>query len=148
MKTLATLFGIIGVIIVASTTFGQVKIKQVPLTWQQAALTDGAELYGELCAVCHGQSGMGDGPAASALKKAVPDLTGLAAKNDGKFPRQQVQDAIAGKSRVVSHGTVDMPIWGQIFEDARPDLKPFRRRALARQRIYNLTEYVATIQAE
>jgi mono/diheme cytochrome c family protein len=148
MKAFLILIGIIVAITVANTTFGQVEVKQVPLTWQQAALTDGEELYLELCAVCHGKGGMGDGPAASALKNALPDLTGLAAKNDGKFPRQEVEDSITGKSRVVSHGTIDMPIWGLAFEGVRPDWKMFRREALARQRIYNLTEYLATIQVE
>ena len=148
MKAFLVLFWIIIVITFAGTTFGQVEIKHKPLTWQQAALTDGEELYLELCAVCHGIGGMGDGPAASALKMAVPELTGLAAKNDGQFPRQEVEDSITGKSRVVSHGTSDMPIWGDAFEGVRLDWKPFRRQALARQRIYNLTEYLSTIQAE
>jgi mono/diheme cytochrome c family protein len=148
MKALLILIGIVVAITVANTTFGQVEVKRAPLTWQQAALTDGEQLYLELCAVCHGEDGMGDGPAASVLKKAVPDLTGLATTNDGTFPRQKVEDSIAGKSRAVSHGTIDMPIWGQAFEDVRPDWKTFRRKALARQRIYNLTEYLATIQAE
>ena len=148
MKKLPVFIGIIVAIIVASTTFAEVKIKEVPITWQQAALTDGGELYLELCAVCHGEGGKGDGPAASAMTKPVPDLTGLAARNDGTFPREEVEDSITGKSRVVSHGTIDMPIWGQVFESARPDWKSFRRKSLARQRIYNLTEYLATIQAE
>ncbi len=148
MKALPVLFGTIVVIMVASTTFGEVEVKQAPLTWQQAALSDGEQLYLELCAVCHGKSGMGDGPAASALKKAVPDLTGLAAANEGEFPRHKVEQSIAGESRVVSHGTIDMPIWGQAFKDVRPDMKQFRRDALARQRIFNLTEYLATILAE
>jgi mono/diheme cytochrome c family protein len=148
IKTLLVLFGIIVVIIAADTTLGQVEIKQAPLTWKQVALADGEELYVELCAVCHGRGGMGDGSAASALTKTVPDLTRLAAKNDGTFPRQEVEDSIAGKSRVLSHGTIDMPIWGQVFEGARPNWKPFRQKALARQRIYNLTEYLATIQVE
>ncbi len=148
MKAFLVLFWIIIVITFAGTTFGQVEIKEKPLTWQQAALTDGEELYLELCAVCHGIGGMGDGPAASALKTEVPDLTGLAAKNDGLFPRQEVEDSITGKSGVVSHGTSDMPIWGDAFEGVRLDWKPFRRQALARQRIYNLTEYLSTIQAE
>jgi mono/diheme cytochrome c family protein len=148
MKALPVLFGTMVVIMVASTTFGEVEVKQAPLTWQQAALSDGEQLYLELCAVCHGKSGMGDGPAASALKKAVPDLTGLAAANEGEFPRHKVEQSIAGESRVTSHGTIDMPIWGQAFKDVRPDMKQFRRDALARQRIFNLTEYLATIQAE
>ena len=148
MKALPVLFGTMVVIMVASTTFGEVEVKQAPLTWQQAALSDGEQLYLELCAVCHGKSGMGDGPAASALKKAVPDLTGLAAANDGEFPRNKVEQSIAGESRVTSHGTLDMPIWGQAFKDVRPDMKQFRRDALARQRVFNLTEYLATIQVE
>lgn len=148
MKAFLFVIGILVVITVANTSFGEVKVKEVPLTWQQASLTDGEALYMELCAVCHGKGGKGDGPAASALKKAVPDLTVLAAKNDGMYPRKEVEDSIAGESRVVSHGTIDMPIWGQAFENVRPDWKPFRREALARQRLYNLTEYLATIQAE
>jgi mono/diheme cytochrome c family protein len=148
MKALPILFGIIVIIIVASTTFAQVEVRRESLTWQQAALTDGEELYLELCAACHGEGGMGDGPVAGALKKPVPDLTALAAKNDGVFPREVVEDSITGKSRYVEHGTVDMPIWGAAFEAVRPDRKPFRRKALARQRIHNLTEYLATIQAE
>ena len=36
----------------------------------------------------------------------------------------------------------------QAFEDLRPDWKAYRRKAFAKQRVYNLTEYVASIQAE
>jgi len=151
MKTLPVVFGIIVVVIIAGitgTTFAQVEIKEAPMTWHQASLSDGQELFDELCAVCHGKSGLGDGPAAPALKNAVPDLTVLAAQNEGIFPREEIEKSITGESRVVSHGTIDMPIWGQAFEGVRPDWKPFRRTALANQRIYNLTEYVATLQAE
>ena len=41
-----------------------VEVKSAPLTWEQAALTDGKDLYAELCAVCHGVEARGDGPAA------------------------------------------------------------------------------------
>ncbi len=54
MKALPVLFGTIVVSMVASTTFGEVEVKQAPLTWQQAALSDGEQLYLELCASCHG----------------------------------------------------------------------------------------------
>jgi mono/diheme cytochrome c family protein len=148
MKALSIFLGIVAFILLANATFGQAEIQQSPLTWQQAALNDGEELFAELCAACHGASGMGDGPAAGELEKTVPDLTGLAANNDGTFPFQQVEEAIAGDSRTVSHGTVDMPNWSQAFEDLRPDWKAYRRKAFAKQRVYNLTEYVASIQAE
>ncbi len=149
MKKLPVLLGIVVAIIVAGTTFAEVKVKEAPLTWQQAALTDGEDLYRELCAVCHGKGGKGDGPAAPAMTKPTSDLTILAARNDGKFPREAVVESITGESRVISHGTIDMPIWGQVFEDAaRSDWKAFRREGQAKQRVYNLTEYLATIQVE
>jgi mono/diheme cytochrome c family protein len=148
MKSLAVFLGVLVIVFFAGATLGQVEIKKAPLTWHQASITDGGELFSELCAVCHGAGAKGDGPAAVALKNPVPDLTSLAAKNEGKFPREKVEQSIAGKSRVASHGTLEMPIWGQAFEDVRPDIKEFRRSALARQRIYNLTEYLSTIQAE
>jgi len=149
MKRLPALIGIIVAIIVAGTTFAEVEVKEAPLTEQQAALIDGENLYLELCAVCHGKSGTGDGPAAPAMTKPVPDLTILAASNDGEFPRKTIVDSISGESRVISHGTIDMPIWGQVFEDAaRADWKTFRREGQAKQRIYNLTEHLATLQVE
>lgn len=148
MKTLAILIGITLVAIIASTTFAEVETKDVPSVWQQTAVADGEELYLDLCAVCHGKRGLGDGPAASEMKNKVPDLTVLAIRNNGVFPRDDVEKSVAGDSRVASHGTVDMPIWGQMFEDERPDRKMFERKALANQRLYNLTEYLATIQAK
>ena len=63
-------------------------------------------------------------------------------------PMKQVEDSITGKSQVVAHGTIDMPVWGQRFEELRPDWKLNRRKALARQRIYNLALYIESIQAK
>lgn len=126
----------------------QVEVTEAPLTWQQAALTDGEELYMELCAVCHGTSGKGDGPAASALVKPATDLTVIAANNDGEFPRDAVIKSIAGETRVTAHGTAEMPVWGARFEELRPDWQHYRRKALARQRIYNLTLHIESLQVE
>ena len=125
----------------------EVTVEEAPLTWRQVANSDGEALYNELCAVCHGPSGNGDGPAASALKKMVPDLTRLSARNDGVFPWEAVEKAITGEARVASHGSVDMPIWGKLFSELRPDRKPHQRDVLGKQRIYNLTSYLETIQS-
>ena len=148
MKYPVALFALIILITFTSPTLGQVEIKEAPLTWQQAALTDGEELFRELCAACHGVSGTGDGPAASAMAKPVSNLTTLTSNNDGMFPFEQVEASITGKSRVVAHGTIYMPVWGQRFEELRPDWKPFRRKALARQRIFNLTLHIEGLQAK
>lgn len=148
MKKLPVLLGFIALLASAYALADEAELNQAPLTWKQAALSDGQELFMALCAACHGKSGMGDGPAATAMKKGVPDLTSLAARNGGEFPRKQVQAAIAGKSRVASHGTAEMPVWGRAFEEIRPDWKLHRREGFAKQRVYNLTEYLATIQVK
>ena len=148
MKNLITSISVIALIAFAGTTFGEVEIKEAPLTWQQAALTDGEELFLELCASCHGVSGKGDGPAAGALAKPVSNLTVLSVNNDDVFPMEQVTSSITGEAQIVAHGTIDMPVWGQRFEELRPDWKQFRRKALARQRIYNLALHIESLQVE
>jgi hypothetical protein len=47
---------------------------------------DGARIFRNYCASCHGVNGSGDGPVASALKIKVPLLTTLALRNHGTFP--------------------------------------------------------------
>jgi mono/diheme cytochrome c family protein len=147
MKLLHIAFGITAMTF-ASNTFGQVEIQKRPLSWEQARLTEGEDLYIALCASCHGKSAKGDGPVSTVLNKKVPDLTLLAAVNDGEYPFKEVDAAITGKSRIVAHGTIEMPIWGAALEGVRPDWKMFRREALAKQRIHNITEYLSTIQSD
>lgn len=144
---LLNVFSAMLILFVSSLIFAAVDVKKEPLTWKQARLTEGEGLYATLCAACHGKKGKGDGPVSGVLKKSVPDLTLLAKINNGVFPHQQVSDSIEGGSRVESHGTVDMPVWGDAFEGVRPDWKMYRREAVARQRIHNLVEYLSTIQS-
>ena len=122
------------------------EIREVPLTWEKAALSDGGELYAELCAVCHGLQGSGDGPAAKALAMPLSDLRQIKQNNDGEFPWEAVENTIRGRADIPAHGTIDMPVWGRAFTDARPDHKLARRLAFADQRIYNLTAYLESIQ--
>jgi putative copper resistance protein D len=42
--------------------------------YHAASISDGMALYGEHCAVCHGPTAGGDGPAAATLAKRPPDL--------------------------------------------------------------------------
>ena len=148
MKAFFILIGIIVVMAVVNTTSGQqVKIKEVPITSHQATLPDGDELYTELCAVCHGEGGMGDGPVASTLTSTVPNLTVLATINDGEFPREDVQRIIAGRHRHDVHGQISMPSWYRAFEGVKPEWKFFRRKALARRQVEKLTDYLETMQA-
>lgn len=70
----------------------------------------GAESYLTNCATCHGATGIGDGPHASDLPLAPPDLTQLAAGNAGVFPAETVMATIHGYPGKFHRGT--MPEFG------------------------------------
>ena len=118
-----------------------------PLKWTEVMVSDGEALYAELCAVCHGMDAKGQGPAASALAVPVPDLTMLALGYDGIYPLEAVKKAISRETGMLAHGTLEMPIWGRVLEDARPEYKPARREAFASLRIHNLAIYLESLQA-
>ena len=115
-------------------------VKRVPIT--TTSMADGAEMYGAYCAACHGKEGRGDGPAASAFKTAPTNLTMLSAKNGGKFPELQVVNTLQwGPSASSAHGSKDMPVWGTVFSSIGD-------HAQTRQRIYNLTKHVESLQTK
>jgi mono/diheme cytochrome c family protein len=76
----------------------------------------GDYLYRVFCASCHGDSGTGNGPVAILLRVRPSDLTAIAARNGGVFPRDRVHAAIDGRRPVTGHGPNDMPIWGDILK--------------------------------
>ncbi len=125
-----------------------VELKRQNLTAQQARLTHGEDLYNELCAVCHGQTGKGDGPAVPALNQVPIDLTVLAAGNNDVFPRAALHESIYGRNRISAHGTVDMPIWGRAFEFTKPDWGRVKRIKFAKHRVDNIVDYIESLQAE
>ncbi len=125
----------------------QAEVEEAPVTWEQLALSDGGELFVELCGACHGADGKGNGPASPALAAPAPDVTQLARHNGGTFPEAQVKKAIRGEAKVAAHGSLEMPVWGRALYDARPDLKPGHRHGLAQLRVQALTAYIASIQA-
>ncbi len=126
----------------------EVVLKQEYMTAKQARLTHGEDLYNELCSVCHGQSGTGDGPAVAALRQAPIDLTTLTARNNDEFPREVLEQSIYGKNRIEAHGTLDMPIWGRAFEFTKPDWSRVERKKFARHRIHNIVDYIESLQVE
>ena len=79
------------------------------------AQSDGQLLYMENCAVCHGLSGRGDGPASISLGTAPEDLTQIAARRDGIWPMLEVMSIIDGYSRRTLPRE-DMPIIGDFLE--------------------------------
>jgi len=131
------------------------KLKSTMAVLSVLALTAGAAWADDMgkqdfmqgCAGCHGESAMGQGPLASLLKVPVPDLTKLAAANDGKFPMLNVIHVIDGRTDVAAHGG-PMPIWGSIFKSQGEEASGLYggTEAYARGRILSIAYYLESIQ--
>ena len=118
---------------------GQSQIKKSPAPYTSPS--SGKDMYIAYCASCHGQGGMGNGPAVPALKTRPTDLTLLTVKNGGKFPDSHIAEIIKGDSLTAAHGNKEMPVWGPVFLTlGRHDT------AQAQMRIHNLTTYLESIQ--
>lgn len=102
-------------IFISLTGFGLLAVG-LAACMQLAPPVSGQVLYEENCAVCHGPGGRGDGPAAGAYSQPVPDLTTLAARNDGTFPMRQVMSQIDGYTRGARVGQEGMPEMGALLE--------------------------------
>jgi mono/diheme cytochrome c family protein len=148
MKTLTLILSTLLLICFAGASSGEVILKKTHLKYQDVRTTDGGELYETLCASCHGSSGKGDGPAAPALTMPVADLTILSTNNDGIFPHQDVEKTVYGNSRVLAHGIVDMPRWGDQLMDLRPDWSSLQRKSFTDKRIHNLAAYIEDMQSQ
>jgi mono/diheme cytochrome c family protein len=94
---------------------------QRPATAATGIPTDrsGAALYRNYCWSCHGPGGLGNGPFTFALRVVPPNLTTLAQRNGGSFPRDKVTRVIAGVG-LRAHGDREMPVYGDLFRRGRP----------------------------
>jgi mono/diheme cytochrome c family protein len=102
----------------------------------------GADTYKAYCASCHGPEGKGNGPAATALKKAPADLTTIAKRNGGTFSASDVESVIMGQQELASHGSRDMPIWGPVFRALATD------SSFMKLQVSNLVGYLKSIQTK
>ena len=116
------------------------KVKTVSVS--PTSPVSGKEMFDAYCASCHGAGGRGNGPAATAFKKAPTDLTRLAQKNNGKFPSAMVISSIQDGAEG-AHGSKDMPVWGPILSSVSGD-----RQMVVQQRLTNLTSYIESLQAK
>lgn len=67
----------------------------------------GRASYSDMCAGCHGNDGRGDGPNAGHLAVHPADLTIIAAKNGGIFPRVDILSQIDSYAKGEStHGRI------------------------------------------
>jgi mono/diheme cytochrome c family protein len=102
----------------------------------------GAALFRSHCASCHGSDARGAGPVATELRRLPPDLTTFAIRNGGLFPGERLKQIIDGRG-IASHGTSDMPVWGNAFRRTREGLSDDAVKA----RIDAITGYLEGLQA-
>jgi len=105
------------------------------------------------CAVCHGTDGKGEGPYAGIIETKIPDLTTLLADNNGVFPFNRVYEVIDGRVEVKAHGSREMPIWGNEYNQKAVEQYsdypyPFSGEAFVRARILALINHIYALQEQ
>ena len=123
---------------------GLLLASQAQAQGQSATAATGDYLFRTYCAACHGTSAKGDGPLADSMRKRPSDLTEIAKRNKGVFPRDLVHKMIDGREPVKGHGGVDMPVWGDVFARSAGGDDP----AVVQKRIESLVAYLEGIQAK
>jgi hypothetical protein len=104
----------------------------------------GKDLYLRFCASCHGVMGRGDGPVAASFTVEVPDLTLIARRAKGVYPRDFIVRIIDGRHIIGAHGARTMPVWGEDFTRlglGDPDAERSTRVIIDR-----LADYVGLLQ--
>ena len=76
---------------------------------------EGAAIYAENCAMCHGVDARGSGDIATGMTPAPSDLTVLARGNGGRFPVARVLSQVDGYLKGETPGD-DMPEFGALLE--------------------------------
>jgi mono/diheme cytochrome c family protein len=135
---------LVSILTIAGAQENQIRKTQVKPT----SSVSGAQMFKEYCAVCHGPSGKGDGPVATALKVPPPDLTTSVQRHDGKFPDDYVSNVFKNGVQNPAHGSGEMPVWGPIFDTMNrwKALCPGMDETPVTLRITNLTNYLKSIQ--
>lgn len=132
---------VFGVLVLVGAAGAQNKPAADKVAAPRTIASSGKQTYMQYCASCHGSDARGNGPAAFVLKTPPPDLTTLAKRHDGKFPYEYVYDVLRFGTRIVAHGSSDMPIWGPIFGS----MDNYDEVAV-RKRIKDLSDYLASLQ--
>ena len=128
--------------ILTATCFAAAWFGMPPVSAEQTYSGHGD--YQVFCASCHGATAKGDGVIAKSLAKRPPDLTQLAARNNGEFPEENVARTIDGREPGTAHGNADMPAWGDVFAKSQESAGPENAAA----RISTLVKYLESLQVK
>jgi mono/diheme cytochrome c family protein len=108
-----------------------------------SSATDGAVLYQQHCAACHGPEARGDGPLADVIAYRPADLTRIALRSHGHYPAARVRDIIDGRKPVKGRFPAGMPVWGEAFKNSEDG---YSEKAVI-EKIAALADYLGTLQA-
>jgi len=100
----------VAVVIMGRNTTRQIANVQNPVPADQRSVESGKQLYMANCAVCHGNTGHGDGPGAAALNPKPLDLT----VHVGLHPDAQLYDWVTNGIPRTS-----MPPWKTKLSDTQ-----------------------------
>ena len=134
------LWGAVGAALLAAPALGHAQDEDI-----------GKREYVSRCAVCHSESGKGDGPLNALLKTPATDLTKIQKNNTGVFPFDRIYRVIDGREQVAAHGPRDMPVWGS---ENTVDLatgfrvNPKELESYTRGRIIALIGYIYSLQGK
>lgn len=107
----------------------------------------GPGLYQAECAACHGADARGNGPMARGLDTVPPDLTRIAARNGGVFPRDRVMSTIDGLQRD-AHFSLAMPEFGAGDMGATVIVEENGLGTPVPTRLLMLTDYLEILQVD
>lgn len=111
----------------------------------------GAEIYGNHCVVCHGETGGGDGIVGELFAKRPANLKLLARENNGTFPTKRVIEAIYGQVDIAGHGKTNMPVWGDFFMSEAlhgPAIDPADAAMITQGRVLSVVAFLQELQVE
>jgi len=120
----------------------QTATAQEPVSRSSLAIA-GANNFAQYCVACHGADAKGTGTLAATLKPKPADLTLLASRNGGTYPRELVHQVIDGSKKIKGHGGGDMPAWGEAFRAVAG-----ANDAEALRRIESLVDFLETRQGK
>jgi len=102
------------------------------------------------CASCHGADADGKGNVAQFLTVAPTDLRQFLNRYDGEFPKELIYESIDGRKVVRTHGSRDMPIWGEVFQSPLVDATAGEETGEERadRKIRELVYFIETVQIE
>ena len=107
----------------------------------------GAQIFAAECAGCHGADARGAGLHSRGLETTPPDLTTIASRNGGVFPRDQVMSTIDGLQRD-AHFSTAMPEFGAGDLGATIIVEEDGLGTPVPTKLLLLTEYIELLQRE